>query len=95
MFLQIILVLVVLIPLVAVVLESQVGHALASRLEQRGSGLSSDQTLKRIVDLEGETDRLTNEVSRLKEESQFLHRLLAERLSAGGDGAFPSSEANS
>ena len=34
MFLQLILVLVVLIPLLAIVLDSQVGRALASRLER-------------------------------------------------------------
>ena len=93
MFLQLILVLVILIPILAVVLESPVGQALASRLEQRGASHSSDQTVKRIAQLEGETDRLSNELIRLNEESQFLHRLLTERSSSVA--AFPSSEENS
>lgn len=82
MFLQLILVLVVLIPLLAIVLDSQVGRALASRLERRSLEGPADLTAERIAYLEGEIERLTNEVMRLDEESQFVHRLLTERQEA-------------
>lgn len=79
MFLQLILVLVIMIPLLAIVLDSQVGRALASRLERRGLGESSDLTAERIAFLEGEVERLTSEISRLDEETQFLEKLLESR----------------
>lgn len=84
MFLQLILVLVVLIPLLAIVLDSQVGRALASRLERRSLDTPADLTAERIGFLEGEMERLTSEIMRLDEESQFVHRLLTERQEAEG-----------
>lgn len=84
MFLQLILILVVLIPLLAIVLDSQVGRALASRLERRGLEAPADLTAERIAYLEGEVERLTSEVMRLDEESQFVHKLLTERQQAEG-----------
>lgn len=84
MFLQLILILVVLIPLLAIVLDSQVGRALASRLERRGLEGPSDLGAERIAFLEGEVERLTAEVMRLDEESQFVHRLLTEGRNAEG-----------
>ncbi len=85
MFLQLILVLVVLIPLLAVVLDSRFGQALAARLERRGIEGPADLTSERIAYLEGEIERLSNEVARLDEEGQFVHRLLTERGDASGD----------
>jgi hypothetical protein len=79
MFLQLILVLVVLIPLLAIVLDSQVGRALASRLERRGLEPPSDSTAERLAFLESEVERLTAEVQRLDEESDFVQRLLGQR----------------
>jgi uncharacterized protein YlxW (UPF0749 family) len=66
-----------LIPLVAVVLDSQVGRALAARLEGRQGGDSLSD--RRLAALESEVDRLGREVERLEEESTFLHRLLEEK----------------
>jgi hypothetical protein len=79
MFLQLILVLVVLIPLLAILLDSQVGRALASRLERRSLDGPPDLMAERMAFLEGEVERLTSELSRLDEESRFLHELLTER----------------
>jgi len=79
MFLQMILVLVVLIPLLAIVLDSQVGRALASRLERRGLESGDAMSAERIAFLEGEVERLAAEINRLDEESRFVHRLLTER----------------
>ena len=78
MFPELFLILVILIPLFAVVLESPVAQAIATRLEHGTNG-EREQTIDRVAHLEAEVDRLTNELMRLKEESQFLHRLLTER----------------
>jgi hypothetical protein len=85
---QIIFILVLLIPILAIVLDSQVGRALAARLERRGIGEGSDPMGERVAYLEGEVERLSGEVERLEEESQFLHRLLTERAK-GEERALP------
>ncbi len=75
-----ILVLVLMIPILAIVLDSPVGRALAGRMERRGlpSG-GDDVTSERLSYLEGEVERLTTEVRKLEEESQFLNNLLTDR----------------
>jgi uncharacterized protein YlxW (UPF0749 family) len=65
------------IPLVAVILDSQVGRALAARLEGRSSGDSLAD--RRLAALENEVDRLSRELQRLDDESTFLHKLLEEK----------------
>jgi hypothetical protein len=92
MFLQLVLILVVLIPLLAIVLDSQVGRALASRLEKRGLEASFDSTAERIAFLEGEIERLTGEVQRLDEESEFVQKLLGERRQEEGARLPPGDE---
>jgi hypothetical protein len=79
MFLQLIFILVLLIPILSIVLDSQVGKALASRLEGRRIGGSDDLLADRMAYLEGEVERLTGEVDRLSEEGEFLQKLLTER----------------
>jgi uncharacterized small protein (DUF1192 family) len=76
---QLIFILVLLIPILAIVLDSPVGRALAGRLEQRGLSDGSDMSAERLAFLESEIERLTSEVSRLDEESQFLQQLLENR----------------
>jgi hypothetical protein len=92
MFLPLILVLVVLIPLVAIVLDSQLGRALASRLERRGLDGPPDLMAERVAFLEGEVERLTSELSRIDEETEFLHKLLAERPPESGPALPPGDE---
>jgi len=84
---QLIFLLILLIPILAIVLDSQVGRALAARLERRGIEDGTEGVGDRLRFLEGEVDRLSGEVSRLEEESQFLHRLLTERSSGAGPEA--------
>ena len=72
-------VLVLLVPILAIVLDSQLGRALAARLERREIGPSGDLFADRLAFLEGEVERLSGEVSRLEEESRFLHQLLEGR----------------
>lgn len=94
MFLQMILILVVLIPLLAIVLDSQVGRALASRLERRGLDAPGDVTAERIAYLESEVERLSQEVIRLDEESEFVHRLLTEPKDEDA-GSLPAADRGS
>jgi len=89
--LSLILLLVVLIPLMAILLDSQVGRAFASRLERRGLDGPPDLMAERMAFLEGEVERLTSEIVRLDEESQFLHKLLSERHPDPG-AALPPGE---
>jgi hypothetical protein len=70
---SIFLILVLLIPLLAVVLDSKLGQALARRIE----GAAPDDA--RLRALEAEVDRLSGEVERIREEADFLTRLLEER----------------
>lgn len=83
----IVLLVALMIPLVAVILDSQVGRALAARLEGGRSGDSLSD--RRLAALEGEVDRLNRELQRLDEESAFLHQLLEEKRSPG---ALPPGE---
>ena len=72
--------LVLLIPILAIVLDSPVGRALAGRMERKGlSSGGEDATPERLSYLEGEVERLTTEMRRLEEESQFLNQLLTDR----------------
>lgn len=73
-----VLVIVLLIPLVAIVLDSQVGRALANRLERSAPALPPEEA-ERLRALEAEVDRIADEVARLNEQGEFLHRLVAER----------------
>jgi hypothetical protein len=76
----VVLLVALLIPLIAVILDSQVGRALAARLEGRSTDSPSE---RRLAALEGEVERITRELQRLDEESAFLHRLLEEKRPEG------------
>jgi hypothetical protein len=77
-------VLVLLIPLLAVVLDSQLGRALARRVEAGGDAGA------RLKALESEVERLARELERVQEQAEFVDRLLeerkGERLPRGGEG---------
>lgn len=78
-----------LIPLIAVVLDSQLGRALAARLERR-EVVGDGPMAERMASLEAEIDRLGRELRSLEERSEFLQRLLEEKPAAGG--ALPPGE---
>ncbi len=71
---------VLMIPILSIVLDSSIGKALANRLE-RGNGLGGapEITQERIAFLEGEVDRLSQEIHRLDEEGRFMQQLLSDR----------------
>jgi hypothetical protein len=76
----IIVILALMIPLMAVVLDSDLGRALADYIRKRG-GEVGDTTgaNKRLAALETEVERLNAEVLRLEEETGFLHKLLESK----------------
>ena len=76
--------LVLLIPLLAVILDSQLGRALARRIE----GGAPDSA--RLARLEAEVERLTAEVERLQEQAEFTTKLLEQK----GEGRLPPGEGN-
>lgn len=85
-----IFILVLLIPILAIILDSPVGRALGGRLERRTLTDGSEASNERLNFLEGEVERLASDVSRLEEEGQFLQKLLEgrptpEALTAGDD----------
>lgn len=83
----IVLLVALMVVLVAVVADSQIGRALAARLEGGADPLSD----RRLAALESEVDRLSRELQRLDDESAFLHRLLEEKRPPE---ALPPSEPN-
>lgn len=82
-----IIIIALLIPLIAVVLDSAPARAIAARMEREHPEELS-RVDHRIAALESEVERLTGEVERLSEEGAFLHRLLEPRKpdAAGGAG---------
>lgn len=77
--------LIVLIPLVAIVLDSRLGQALAERVEGRRLSAGDEVTGERIAFLEGEVDRLSGEIERLTEETGFIQKLLSDRTTASDE----------
>lgn len=81
-----IIILVLLIPLAAVVLDSRLGQALARRVE---GGTPDDARLRA---LEGEVERLSSELERVQEQAEFLTRLLEDRdADRSRPGSLPSA----
>jgi hypothetical protein len=78
-----ILLVALMIPLLSVVLDSQLGRTLAALLERRVGSAGGGELERRVGALEGEIDRLGREVRRLEEQNDFLQRLVAERPQAG------------
>ena len=77
------LILVLLIPLIAVILDSRLGRALARRIE--GGGRDD----ARVAALEAEVEQLGAELTRLREQTEFVSRLLEERPEGSGDPSLP------
>ena len=84
-----IFVLILLIPILAIFLDSDVGKALAKRLERGQRRVGNDGTHDRLAYLEGELERLAQDVERVEEENQFIQKLLEGR--AGG-GSLPRGD---
>jgi hypothetical protein len=78
--------------ILSTVLESRLGRAVAGQIERRGQGDEPGALGERIRGLEGEVDRLSEEVRRLTDESEFYQKLLLERASLGDPPLRPPGE---
>jgi uncharacterized protein YlxW (UPF0749 family) len=69
-----------LIALTAIVVDSPIGRSLARRVDQPGEGSASDlRHLQQKVELlETEVDDLQRSLDGMREEMQFVHRLLED-----------------
>lgn len=75
------------IPIVAILVDSPLGRSIAHRLEGGGRGGGELQNLTRKVELlEGEVEELTRSLSGMKDEMQFVQRLLEKPKSPGSGG---------
>ena len=77
------------IPIVAILVDSPLGRSMARRLEGGGGeGNAEVQNLQRKVDLlEGEMEELHRSLSGMKDELQFVQRLLEKPKSPGSSGS--------
>jgi hypothetical protein len=71
--LGVVVLLLMMIPLTAIVLDSEVGRALARRL---GSGQPAGEEEARLKRLEDEVKYLSESVTSLQDESRFIRQLL-------------------
>jgi hypothetical protein len=71
-----IIVLVLMIPILAILMDSSIARAIANRIDRRDPGQPDRLYSERIAYLEGEVERLASDVSRLQDESQFVQKLL-------------------
>ncbi len=79
-----VVILALMIPLIAVVLDSPVVRALAGRWEREGQPEAVDPLLgSRVAALEAEVERLNREIESTREESQFVRRLLEKKPDGG------------
>lgn len=82
------------IPIVALLVDSPIGKALGARLERHRATPAGNEAAadleKRLALLEGDVELLQKSVEELREENEFLQRLLEEgrgRASLPRDGA--------
>lgn len=75
-----VVIVVLLIPILAIVLDSQIGNALADRLS---GGATRGELDERIEALESEVRYLTATVEELREESRFLRALVEGETDEG------------
>ncbi|MEX0935496.1 MAG: hypothetical protein WD013_01245 [Gemmatimonadota bacterium] len=75
--------------ILSTILDSRLGRAMAAHIENRGSGGDRDGLVERIRYLESELDRLSGDVERLNEETEFFQKLLSERASRAEPGPAP------
>jgi nitrogen fixation/metabolism regulation signal transduction histidine kinase len=76
------------IPIVAILVDSPLGRSIARRLEGGSTGTGEVGELHRKVELlEGEVEELHRSVSGMKDELQFVQRLLEKPKPPGSSGS--------
>ncbi len=79
-FLAVILLVALLIPVAAILADSPLGRSIARRLEGQGDGAGGDikELQRRMEVLESDLDELTRSVAGIRDEIQFVQRLLED-----------------
>lgn len=88
---MIIIVLALLIPISAIFLDSELGRALASRIDGRSARLD-EGVGTRLSALESEIERLSEDVKHLEEQGEFLQRLLETRAEDDAEALPPGDQ---
>jgi uncharacterized SAM-binding protein YcdF (DUF218 family) len=89
--LEVVLLVVLIIPIFAILTDSPLGRALARRLEGKNAPPPElTELAQRVELLSGEVDDLSRAVDTLKEENQFLQRLIED---GGGRPPLPPRSA--
>ena len=83
MYWAVIIALVLLIPILAIVLDSSVGQALANRIARGDEERATREIGARVGELEAEVKYLSASVESLREETEFVRRLI-EGADEGG-----------
>ncbi len=77
-----------LIPIVAILVDSPLGRSMARRMEGGGAGAGDLQNLQRKVELlEGEVEELHRSMGGMKDELQFMQRLIEKPKTPGPSGS--------
>ena len=78
--LAVILLVALMIPIVAILADSPLGRSIARRMEGRGEAANNTVQLleQRIAVLEGEIDDLSRSIGGMRDELQFMQRLLED-----------------
>ncbi|MGH7537754.1 MAG: hypothetical protein ACREMF_03895 [Gemmatimonadales bacterium] len=76
------------IPIVAILVDSPLGRSIARRMEGGGTGSGELQNLQRKVELlEGEVEELHRSMTGMKDELLFVQRLLEKPKTPGSSGS--------
>ncbi len=76
------------IPIAAILVDSPLGRSMARRMEGGGAGAGDLQNLQRKVELlEGEVEELHRSVGGMKDELQFMQRLIEKPKTPGPSGS--------
>lgn len=77
-----------LIPIAAILVDSPLGRSMARRMEGGGAGAGDLQNLQRKVELlEGEVEELHRSMGGMKDELQFMQRLIEKPKTPGPSGS--------
>ncbi len=71
-----VIILVLMIPILAIVLDSQVGQAFANRIARGESGEDQKQLVARVQELEAEVRYLGESLESIREEAEFVRSLI-------------------
>lgn len=76
------------IPIAAILVDSPLGRSMARRMEGGSAGAGDLQNLQRKIELlEGEVEELHRSVGGMKDELQFMQRLIEKPKTPGPSGS--------